>query len=74
MLDLIFNFFSEYLIQVMSGLLGLGLIFRWASYRSSIREHHYFTTFTNEIEKYLSNIDPAEHNHDHDENNRNSIL
>jgi hypothetical protein len=38
----------------MACLLGLGLVFRWASYSSSVKEDAYFTTFVSEVEKQIS--------------------
>lgn len=52
-LDLIFHFFSNYLIEFMTGLLVIGLFFRWAGHRQSKVEDAYFTSFTSEIEKIL---------------------
>jgi hypothetical protein len=52
-LDLIFDFFSNYLIEFMSGLLVIGLALRWAGHRQSIIEDKYFSSFTNEIEKII---------------------
>lgn len=53
MLELVFNFFSTYLIEFMSGMLAIGLILRYAAYKSSLKNHTYFSTFTGEIEKAL---------------------
>lgn len=53
MLTFILDFFSNYLIECMAFLLCTGLVFRWASYRSSLKEDQYFTTFTSEIEKQI---------------------
>lgn len=52
-LDLVFHFFSTYLIEVMAALLVTGLFFRWAGHRQSRVEDAYFTSFTSEIEKVL---------------------
>jgi hypothetical protein len=52
-MDLAFNFFSNYLIEFMGALLVVGLGFRWASYRSSVKDDSYFSNFTTEIEKTL---------------------
>ncbi len=52
-LDLVFHFFSTYLIEVMTALLVTGLFFRWAGHRQSKVEDAYFTSFTSEIEKIL---------------------
>jgi hypothetical protein len=53
MLELVFNFFSTYLIEFMSGMLAIGLILRYAAYKSSVKNYTYFSTFTGEIEKAL---------------------
>lgn len=53
MLAMVLNFFSHYLIEVMGALLVLGLVFRWATWRSSKVEDAYFSTFTGEIEKFI---------------------
>lgn len=53
MLDYVFYFFSNYLIEFMSAMLIVGLGFRFASYRSSKKEDAYFTTFTSEVEKVI---------------------
>lgn len=52
-LDLVFHFFSNYLIEFMGSMLVVGLGFRWASWRSSKREDAYFTSFTSEVEKII---------------------
>ncbi len=52
-LNLVFHFFSTYLIEVMAALLVTGLFFRWAGHRKSKKEDAYFTSFTSEIEKVL---------------------
>jgi len=57
MLDLVFSFFSNYLIEFMGVLLGTGLVFRWATWRSSIKQDSFFSTFTSEIDKVLSEHD-----------------
>lgn len=54
-LGLIFDFFSNYLIEFMGSMLIVGLGFRWASWRSSKHEDAYFSTFTSEIEKIIIN-------------------
>lgn len=53
MLEVVFNFFSMYLIEFMGVLLITGLGFRWASWRKSKIEDAYFTTFTSEMEKII---------------------
>ena len=50
MMDLVFNFFSNYLIHFMGACLGLGLIFRFAAYRSSKSDNAYYSSFTRELE------------------------
>lgn len=50
MIELVLNFFSNYLIEFMGGMLILGLIFRFASYRSSKNDNAYYSSFTREIE------------------------
>ena len=54
MINIILDFFSNYLIEVMGVLLVLGLFFRAASYKLSKREDAYFSSFISEIEKALS--------------------
>ena len=49
----VLNFFSTYLIEVMAGLLVIGLFFRMASYRSSKKEDVFFSSFVSEVEKIL---------------------
>lgn len=53
MLELVFDFFSTYLIEFMTGMLTMGLILRYAAYKSSVKNYTYFSTFTGEIEKAL---------------------
>lgn len=50
MIELVLSFFSNYLIEFMGGMLVLGLIFRFASYRSSKIDNAYYSSFTREIE------------------------
>lgn len=50
MIELVLSFFSNYLIEFMGGMLILGLIFRFASYRSSKSDNAYYSSFTREIE------------------------
>ncbi len=66
MLNMVFNFFSNYLIEFMSAMLLTGLVFRWASWRSSIQEDNYFSTFTSEIEKVIINQKSGEVEHRED--------
>ncbi len=47
--DFILNFFSNYLIEVMAGLLIVALIARFQAYRISKRDRIYFFTLTREI-------------------------
>ncbi len=57
MMDFILHLSSNYLVEFMGVLLGLGLTFRWISYSSSIKEDAYFSTFITEVEKQISNED-----------------
>lgn len=50
MLELVLNFFSNYLIEFMGGSLALGLIFRFAAYRASKDDNAYYSSFTRELE------------------------
>jgi hypothetical protein len=50
MIELVLSFFSNYLIEFMGGMLVLGLIFRFASYRSSKNDNAYYSAFTRELE------------------------
>jgi hypothetical protein len=50
MLELVLSFFSNYLIEFMGGMLVLGLIFRYASYRASKNDNAYYSSFTRELE------------------------
>ncbi len=52
-LNVVFDFFSNYLIEFMGSMLIVGLGFRWFSWRSSKREDAYFSSFTSEIEKII---------------------
>ncbi len=52
-LNMVFDFFSNYLIEFMGSMLVIGLGFRWASWHASKREDAYFTGFTSEIEKTI---------------------
>lgn len=67
-LNMVFHFFSNYLIEFMSAMLFTGLAFRWASWRASKHEDNYFSTFTSEIEKVIINqkSDEVENNQDVD--------
>lgn len=64
-LNAVFDFFSNYLIEFMGTMLIVGLGFRWFSWRSSKREDAYFSSFTSEIEKIIllrkdKNLDQVE--------------
>jgi len=48
-IDMILNFFSNYLIEVMGGMLIVALIARFQAYRVSKRDKVYFITLTREI-------------------------
>jgi hypothetical protein len=48
-IDMILNFFSNYLIEVMGGMLIIALIARFQAYRVSKRDKVYFFTLTREI-------------------------
>jgi hypothetical protein len=48
------SIFAEHLIPVMLGLLGFALAFRWLAYKSSRYDLKYFTTFTQEMERKIS--------------------
>lgn len=50
MIELVLSFFSNYLIEFMGGMLTLGLVFRFAAYRSSKSDNHYYSSFTRELE------------------------
>ncbi len=50
MIELVLNFFSHYLIEFMGVMLVVGLIFRFASYKSSKNDNAYYSSFTREIE------------------------
>lgn len=50
MIELVLNFFSHYLIEFMGAMLVVGLIFRFASYKSSKSDNAYYSSFTREIE------------------------
>lgn len=50
MIELVLSFFSNYLIEFMGGMLTLGLLFRFAAYRSSKSDNHYYSSFTRELE------------------------
>jgi hypothetical protein len=50
----ILNFFAEHLMFVMLALLGGALTFRWLAYKSSKYDYKYFTTFTQELERKIS--------------------
>ena len=50
MMEIVLSFFSEYLIHFMGGCLGIGLIFRFAAFRSSKNDNAYYSSFTRELE------------------------
>mgnify|MGYP003682944711 CR=1 FL=1 len=50
MLELVLSFFSTYLIEFMGGALAIGLVFRFAAYRSSKNDNAYYSSFTRELE------------------------
>lgn len=49
MIELVFSFFSNYLIEFMGVMLFLGLAFRWISYRESKKDDLYYSTFAREL-------------------------
>ena len=63
MMQLIFSFFSNYLIEFMSFLLGLGLVIRFMAFKQSKYDQFYFSTFTRELE----------HNVDQDKNRSRNV-
>lgn len=50
----VLNYFAENLMFVMTSLLVSALGFRWLSYKSSKYDYKYFTTFTHELERKVS--------------------
>jgi hypothetical protein len=50
MIEIVLSFFSVYLIEFMGGMLILGLIFRYATYKQSKNDNAYYTSFTRELE------------------------
>jgi|SaaInlStandDraft_2_1057019.scaffolds.fasta_scaffold93111_2 hypothetical protein len=56
MLVLVFDFFSNYLIEFMVSLLFAGLIFRLASYKLSVKNYNYFSSFSSEVEKAIIDL------------------
>jgi hypothetical protein len=46
---------------MMGAMLVFGLLFRWTTYRKSLKEDNYFSTFVSEVEKALSENDHTEH-------------
>ena len=50
MIELVLDFFSNYLIEVMGGMLVCGLVFRFASYKSGKSDNAYYSSFTRELE------------------------
>ena len=53
MLDSILTFLSNYLIEFMTFMLSMALVFRWLAYKSSRYDQVYFLTFARELEKNL---------------------
>ena len=53
MLDQLLLIFSIYLIEFMAGLLGVALIIRWLTYKSSKYDQSYYLAFIREMEKNL---------------------
>lgn len=47
---LVFKFFSEYLVEFMGVLMFLGLTFRFAAFKASKNDNHYYSSFTRELE------------------------
>ncbi|MBT3984580.1 MAG: hypothetical protein HOE90_24700 [Bacteriovoracaceae bacterium] len=62
MLDLAFNFFSTYLIEIMGGILLFALGLRVAIFKSSKVADSYFSTFTREIDKVLARYQNGDEN------------
>lgn len=50
LIDLVLNFFSNYLIEFMGALLVVGLFFRFGAYRRSKNDNAYYSSFTRELE------------------------
>ena len=50
MIELVLSFFSEYLIEFMGTMLGIGLILRFGAYKQSIADNTYYSSFTRELE------------------------
>lgn len=61
MIDLVFSFFSDYLIEFMGFLLSLALAFRWVAYRHSKQDDVYFSTFTRELESTVDRDKDEQH-------------
>ena len=49
-IELVLNFFSNYLIEFMGALLVVGLIFRFGAYKRSKNDNAYYSSFTRELE------------------------
>lgn len=49
-IDLVLDFFSNYLIEFMGALLVVGLFFRFGAYRRSKSDNAYYSSFTRELE------------------------
>ncbi len=50
MLEIVLSFFSNYLIEFMMGVMSVGLIFRFAAYKSVKNDNAYYSSFTRELE------------------------
>jgi len=67
LIDLVLDFFSNYLIEFMGALLFVGLIFRFGAYKRSKNDNAYYSSFTRELElnvetdkeenKYVEDVD-----------------
>lgn len=53
MINLVFNFFSEYLIEFMGVILFAGLFFRYFAYRASKSDSIYFNSFSRELKLFI---------------------
>lgn len=52
-MELVFSFFSNYLIEFMTACLCVGLVFRYAAYRASKSDNAYYSAFTRELELHV---------------------
>jgi hypothetical protein len=50
MLEVVLSFFSNYLIEFMMGVMSVGLLFRFAAYKSVKNDNAYYSSFTRELE------------------------